>query len=783
MKKLTSMPFEYDDDTNKTKLKELWGDSLNKLTPKQRQLVVEILSNLNVLSSASHLSFEMSAFVQEVRLYGHASIQQRCGIMRVLNMSQPLKLNDIYTNVNVLKKISGRRRLEVADLLKTSVSDKFERPQLGRIATERMNGLEAVKKYDKLIVLGKPGSGKTTFLKHVALQCSSGELQANRVPIFITLKDFAETQHQPSLLEYITEQLSKEAGANTLVAEQLLSQGQMLILLDGLDEVRETDSHRVMKSVRNFAAQFHSNHFVIACRIAAQEYTFEQFTQVKIADFDSEQIATLVTLWFQALEPVLAKKFIQKLQENSAIQELATCPLLLMMLCLVFEESGSFPDNRSELYKEGLDILLKKWDALRDIERPVYKKLSVQQKEDILSQIALMTFERGEYFFRQQEIELHIADYIRNLPAARIDFEALQLESSAVLKSIEAHHGLLVERARGIYSFSHLTFHEYFTAREIVASSAPQALGTALKRLAGRITDKRWREVFLLTCGMLRSADYLLQLMKRHIDELVAGDEQLQAFLCSVSQKSRAVPAPYQPVTVRAFYLDLELARTLDLVGGTLAYDLDHALVSGTLTNDLAMALALVHDRDLTLTLAHVLAHDRALSLTLDRDLDRTLALALALVHNHAITLDRAITLELTLELALTLDRALAHHRVLAPDLERELKQLKAQLPDLDKDTERFPAWWKAFGGAWTEKLRAVMIKHRHIGHNWRFSKTQQDKLRQYYDTNKLLVDCLNSDCYVSRAVRDEISETLLLPLKEPVREEINQWLGLAASI
>ena len=56
------------------------------------------------------------------------------------------------------------------------------------------------------------------------------------------------------------------------------------------------------------------------------------------------------------------------------------------------------------------------------------------------------------------------------------------------------------------------------------------------------------------------------------------------------------------------------------------------------------------------------------------------------------------------------------------------------------------------------------MIKHRHIGHDWQFSKKQQDKLRQYYDANKLLVDCLNSDCYVSRAVRDEILETLLLP-------------------
>ena len=110
-------------------------------------------------------------------------------------------------------------------------------------------------------------------------------------------------------------------------------------------------------------------------------------------------------------------------------------------------------------------------------ESRVYKKLLVfQHKEDLLSQIAFITFERGDYFFRQKEIEQYIADYIRNLPDTSADVEALQLDSEAVLKSIEAQHGLLVERARGIYSFSHLTFQEYFTAREIVASSQPQVL-------------------------------------------------------------------------------------------------------------------------------------------------------------------------------------------------------------------------------------------------------------------------------------------------------------------
>ena len=147
---------------------------------------------------------DIDSLVASVRRKGHASIQQKCGMIRVLDMSQPIELNDIYTNVNILEKISGRRRLEVADLLKVCGAVEFERPGLGRIATEQISGEDAVKKYAKLMVLGKPGAGKTTFLKHVAMQCALGALEANSVPIFITLKDFAETQQQPSLLEYIT---------------------------------------------------------------------------------------------------------------------------------------------------------------------------------------------------------------------------------------------------------------------------------------------------------------------------------------------------------------------------------------------------------------------------------------------------------------------------------------------------------------------------------------------------------------------------------------------------
>ena len=122
-----------------------------------------------------------------------------------------------------------------------------------------------------------------------------------------------------------------------------------------------------------------------------------------------------------------------------------------------------------------------------------------------------------------------------------------------MLESLEAQHGLLIERARGIQSFSHLTFQEYFTAKEILTNSNPQALETGLKHLVNRVTEKRWREVLLLTNSILPNADYLLQLIKQHIDDLIVQDKHLQTFLNWLSQKSLAVNVPYKVVAVRAF--------------------------------------------------------------------------------------------------------------------------------------------------------------------------------------------------------------------------------------
>ena len=357
------------------------------------------------------------------------------------------------------------------------------------------------------------------------------------------------------------------------------------------------------------------------------------------------------------------------LPENAQFRRLTVTPLFLHLACWVFHRQDKFPNKRAEFYKQCLDILLTRWDETKDIERDaIYQGFLLPQKLKLMSQVAAATFEQGAYFFEKRTVEQYIGDFIQDLPNAPTDPEELQLDSEGVLKAIEAQHGLLTERFRGIFSFSYLAFQEYFTARKIVASHNLQTLEQSLERLVSHITEPRWREVFLLTVAMLRSADSLVQLMKQQIDALITQDPYLQEFLTWASQKSRVAPA--QPAAKRAFYL--ALARTPHLAPHfALAITLDQGIFLDAALDDLVVSCAL----------------------NLSSDFAHTHACADALRNALVIVLDSG--------------------------LHQSLQQLKDQLPDANQDEARFQDWWQNNHLVWTAQLREAIAEHRDLQHHW----------------------------------------------------------------
>jgi predicted NACHT family NTPase len=422
---------------------------------------------------------------------------------------------------------------------------------LGKLFQQWIAGIQIAENYSKIRILGNPGTGKTTFLQHLALQCNRGLFFPNRVPIFITLKSFVEESKETgevSLLSYIRSEFLTSNITNSSTIENLFCEGRVLLLLDGLDEVLNLDANAVYQEINRFTEKYHQNLFMITCRTAGKNHNLNGFIDVEIAPFNSEQITEFSQKWFATLikNPTedthqQAVQFIQLLDlpENLRLRQLVATPLFLHLACWIFVHQGQFPGSESGFYKQCLDLLLGKWDEIRGIQRDsIGLDLSLPQKLKLLSEVAMKTFEKGEYFFEKRTIEQYIRDYLSQLSDASIDSEELQSASEEILKAIALQHGLLTERSRGIFSFSHLALHEYFTARNIVMTSYLKSVEEALEELINHVLEPRWRKIFLLTATMIRKADLLVLLMKKKVDDLVMGDRHLQEFLILSHQSS-----------------------------------------------------------------------------------------------------------------------------------------------------------------------------------------------------------------------------------------------------
>ena len=400
------------------------------------------------------------------------------------------------------------------------------------------------------MILGQPGAGKTTFLKRIAMECLNGTLRADKIPVFIPLKEFSDLQPPMTLPQYIQ---SKWQGQ--LQTADLLRAGHALVLLDGLDEVAEVYFTRICDGIDQFTADFSLCPVVLTCRIAAQKYTFPRFTEVEMANFTKEQIITFATKWFEA------KKLLEKIEpfktkiEDQAIAELATSPLLLTLLCMLFEERPKFEGDRAELYRKAFEVLLEKWDGTRGHDRPnPYKGLGVDEKQNLLGEIAYQRFVQNEYLFPQKSLESQIQEFFTMRPG--LVEEGKRLDPEVVLNSIESQHGLLVKRSSEYYSFSHLTFQEYLAARQI--QSDPN-LWEEVERC---IPDPRWHEVLLLTVT-IGKPDYAIHKIKSYIDAMVSNDAGIQQFLIWCHRKAEATRGGYKPHESRFFYFALGVSSIL----------------------------------------------------------------------------------------------------------------------------------------------------------------------------------------------------------------------------
>ncbi|MEW6736611.1 MAG: NACHT domain-containing protein, partial [Acidobacteriota bacterium] len=127
-------------------------------------------------------------------------LDERYDNIKLFGKSQPLKLRSIYTQVNIVEKVVALRHTSIEEL-----EQYFERNEhKAESKSEVQDGIKAVNKLSKIVLLGKPGAGKTTFLKYIALQAVDGLLEVDRIPIYISLKDWSDSNR--SLIDFIVQQ-------------------------------------------------------------------------------------------------------------------------------------------------------------------------------------------------------------------------------------------------------------------------------------------------------------------------------------------------------------------------------------------------------------------------------------------------------------------------------------------------------------------------------------------------------------------------------------------------
>ena len=382
-----------------------------------------------------------------------------------------------------------------------------------------------------VVLLGDPGSGKTTQLKRLLLSCCDDGsekigLPANTVPLFVPLRQLQGAQYSlDTLIDTGLAELSLSEAEKLTVKQHK----PLLLLIDGLDEVRDIKKRGALAKVIECLPP--NCHAIISCRFAGYNRAVRfdaQFLELHVRPLTKPQSDTFIRNWYRAVERGLAtipdqadsiandraEALINALQSpdfrSARIVTMLRNPLLLANVCLVHRDRGALPKRRALLYEECIDVLLEHWrDTIpADDGRRVLQPLSLW-----------MHSEDGRITANETVITPQIESALLSINWAG--------SSQEFLHTIRDDSGLLTGWSGERYGFMHLGFQEYLAACEI-RRLAIESGQDVLEQLAGNYGKGWWQEVTLLLLA-LRNPSVFTPLMQRLLrrPEFVNSDDQL----------------------------------------------------------------------------------------------------------------------------------------------------------------------------------------------------------------------------------------------------------------
>ena len=335
----------------------------------------------------------------------------------------------------------------------------------------------------RLVLVGDPGSGKTTALREFAVRRSEDFVagKSDVLPIYVSLREAFPSQNA-LLLDTLP------------VTAALPVNQQILLLLDGLDEIRPELRSIALSEIDHASKRYPNAQVVLASRpTGLSPPPPDEFRFYHLESLNSAQVLDVIDRL--AEDKAQADAFRTALSSSSFLEGLSRSPLLIQLIWQVFQSSARLPQARAELYRMACDLLLYNWDAARGISRE-RSTLTLAQVNDILSATALEALSKSLLRIPTERVKAFVSQYVgaEGAKAPSINSVVAQLMSS----------GLLIELDSASVSFPHLSFMEFYAARHLSAEP---------RRLASLIAEAspHTKEIVLFAAGMVTDVAPLVE--------------------------------------------------------------------------------------------------------------------------------------------------------------------------------------------------------------------------------------------------------------------------------
>ena len=419
---------------------------------------------------------------------------------------------------------------------------------LGRPDERPWSALEAVAQTPRLVLVGEPGGGKSTFVNHLAYCLANANLEPrgawlNRLPAWPA--DAGELLPVPVTLRYLAAWLGKATdpppktglplaylaswlGENGLgdcleFLTDHLQDGAAILLLDGLDEVpvQAAVLGRIKEMINDLSTAYPSLRVVVTCRVLSYQDKRWHLpdtlwpTVVELAPLDEEKIDAFISAWYRQLA-VMRERTPGEAQTSAAklsravrredLRRLARNPLLLTTMAVVHTRRDELPDARVLLYRDVVDLLLSRWEAVKlkgEVGETTWRRLLTEaglQDNDVQQALWRLAYEVHAQLPAGADRETTADVTMIALEQALSDLHPQKSKDWAdqVVAVMNERAGLLVEVVPGqLYRFPHRTFQEYLAACHL--SRQRDFVSETVKLVA---TASFWREVILLAVGI-----------------------------------------------------------------------------------------------------------------------------------------------------------------------------------------------------------------------------------------------------------------------------------------